>query len=163
MSENYYGKYRATVKSVDDPLHQGRIQMEVVDVFGKGQTSGWALPALPYAGKSAGLFLIPPVGTNVWVEFEHGDPEFPVWTGCFWPDGEVPADNGSPDIKIWKTDQCIIKLDDTSGSKSITIEVSGGMKIVINDDGIELNNGKGAVLKLSGKLVSVNDGALEVE
>ena len=162
MSKQYFGKYRGIVKAIDDPEKRGRIQAAVEDVFGKGETSGWALPALPYAGKESGLFLIPPLDTNVWIEFENGDPEYPVWTGCFWPDNEVPAANGSPDIKVWKTAQCMIRLDDTSGSSSITIEVSGGMKIVINNDGIELNNGKNAVIKLNNNTVSINGDALEV-
>lgn len=162
MRDKYYGKYRGVVKSNEDPNHRGRLQVEVEDVFGKGRTSGWTLPASPYAGKMTGLFSVPPVGTNVWVEFEAGDPEYPVWTGCFWPDGEAPADQGSPDIKIWKTDQCMIKLDDSSGARGITIEVGGRMRIVLNDNGIELDNGNGAVIKLSGKTVSINGDALEV-
>lgn len=161
MSNQYFGKYHGIVKEIDDPLHQGRLRAKVTDVFGE-ELSGWSLPALPYVGKDAGLFLVPPQETNVWIEFLHGDPEYPVWTGCFWPEGEVPAANGSPDIKIWKTKECTIKLDDTSGSESITLEVKG-MKIVLNNDGIELNNGKNAVIKLSGAQISMNGGALEVE
>jgi len=41
--------------------------------------------------QGVGLFFLPPKGANVWVEFEGGDPDYPIWSGCFWSDGEVPA------------------------------------------------------------------------
>ena len=53
--------------------------------------SGWALPAVPYAGDGVGFFMIPPIGASVWIEFEHGDPDYPIWTGCFWADAGPAA------------------------------------------------------------------------
>ena len=86
----FYGKYRGTVTENSDPSMLGRIRAKVQDVLGSND-SGWALPSLPYAGKGVGLFLVPPVGASVWIEFEHGDPDYPIWSGCFWATGEVPA------------------------------------------------------------------------
>ena len=54
-------------------------------------TQSWAYPSVPYAGLQTGFYAIPPVGANVWVEFEGGDPDHPIWTGCFWGPGEAPA------------------------------------------------------------------------
>ena len=87
----FWGKYRARVESNQDPYKLGRLQLKVQDVLGT-QTSGWALPAFPYAvpsttpGGGAGVFFVPPKDAWVWAEFEHGNPERPIWTGCFFPD-----------------------------------------------------------------------------
>ncbi len=37
---------------------------------------------MPAAGKSSGAFFVPEIGANVWIEFEQGDPDYPIWTGC---------------------------------------------------------------------------------
>lgn len=82
-----FGKYRGKVTGTKDPLNLGRIQVEVAAPFERVRTS-WATPCVPYAGKDIGLFSVPPVGSNVWVEFEEGDTEKTViWSGCFWGRG----------------------------------------------------------------------------
>ena len=154
----FYGKYRGIVTDNDDPNKLGRIRVRVQDVLGDLE-SGWALPALPYAGDGVGLYLVPPVDAFVWVEFEHGDPDYPIWTGCFWGGRDrLPGSSVSPDIKVLKTDSATITLDDAESS--ITIE-TGNLKIVMDDQGIELSNGSQTV-KLSSSSVTINDGALEV-
>ena len=111
-----------------------------------------------------GLFLIPPTKASVWVEFEYGDRDKPIWSGCFWPiEGDVAASPGVAETKILKTDQVTITLSDQQGSSGITIETKDNIKLVMNSKGIELNNGKGATIKLNNNKVSINDTALEVE
>jgi len=155
----FYGKYRGIVTDNDDPNGLGRIRVKVQDVLGD-QESGWALPATPYAGNGVGLYLIPPVNAFVWVEFEHGDPDYPIWTGCFW--GTIDSVPGSgPDVKVLKTDIATITINDSASDSSITIETTSGLKIVMDTDGIEISNGAQKIT-LSTASVSVNDGALEV-
>ncbi len=77
---------------------QGRIQVSAPAVLG-GTHARWAMPCVPYAGPGVGLFAIPPVGANVWVEFEGGDLDYPIWTGCFWGIGEVPAVPAVPQVE----------------------------------------------------------------
>ena len=157
--QTFHGKYRGIVTDNDDPNGLGRVRVKVLDVLGD-QESGWALPALPYAGDNVGLYLIPPVNAFVWVEFEHGNPDYPVWTGCFWlSDTKVPSEASGPNIKLLKTDIATITIDDDEGS--ITIENDSGMKIVMDSEQIEISNG-GQSITLSADSVSVNDGALEV-
>jgi uncharacterized protein involved in type VI secretion and phage assembly len=170
----FYGKFRGTVTDNSDPLHLGRLRAKVVDVLGDLE-SGWALPAVPYAGKDVGLFLMPPIGANVWVEFEHGDPDYPIWTGCFWgvptavglpsiPPTEFPANLLPEQVaqKVLKTDAGTITLDETPGLGGITIETSDGMKITFNLTGISIDNGQGATVELQGPMVSINSDALQV-
>jgi uncharacterized protein involved in type VI secretion and phage assembly len=157
----FYGKFRGSVTDNRDPLQQGRIKASVPDVLGD-EESGWALPAAPYAGNGVGLFLLPPTGANVWIEFEHGEPNHPVWSGCFWAQGQVPATPAAAEKKVLKTDAGTITIDDTPGAGGITIETTGGMKIALTVAGIEIDNGQGGKIQLTGPQVSVNDGALEV-
>lgn len=158
--QKFYGKYRGKVTDNMDPLMQGRIRANVPAVFGDEDT-GWALPSVPYAGNGVGFFFIPPVDANVWIEFEGGDTDSPIWTGCFWGTAEAPAMPAIPDTKIIKTDTATIKLDDLPGVGGITIETTSGLKIVMNVSGIEISNGAGNI-KVTAASVSVNNGALEV-
>jgi uncharacterized protein involved in type VI secretion and phage assembly len=157
----FYGKFRGVVSDNRDPLMLGRIKARVPDVFGT-EDSGWALPATPYAGNGVGLFLIPPNDASVWIEFEGGNPEYPIWSGCFWAQGELPVTPAVPEMKVLKTDTATITLNDTPGAGGVKIETSSGMKIEITVTGIEINDGQGGSIKLTGPKVSTNDGALEV-
>jgi uncharacterized protein involved in type VI secretion and phage assembly len=161
MRGPFYGKFRGVVTDNRDPLMLGRVKARVQDVFGD-RSCGWALPSLPYAGKGVGLFLIPPEGASVWIEFEHGDPDYPIWTGCFWSQGELPANPAVAEMKVLKTDAGTITLNDLPGIGGITIETSKGMKIVINMQGIEIDDGLKGSIKLTGPKVSINGNALEV-
>jgi uncharacterized protein involved in type VI secretion and phage assembly len=161
----FYGKYRGKIEGNVDPLQQGRVQVSVPAVLGDGRMS-WATPCAPYAGSQVGLFTIPPVGANVWVEFEAGNPDYPIWSGCFWGAGEVPASPAIADKKVFKTGSVTFELSDVAGGGGLTIEVAppavtSQLKIVLNSSGIELTNG-GSTIKLSAASVSVNNGALEV-
>ena len=143
---------------------RGRVQVAVPAVLGDGRLS-WAEACVPYAGDQVGLFAVPPVGANVWVEFEGGDPDHPILAGCFWAQGQVPG-TGLPTTKVLKTDGVTITLEDLPGGGGLTIEVgspavSVPMTVACTADGIELSIGASKVL-LSAASVSINDGALEV-
>ena len=158
---DFLSKYRGKVENNIDPMQLGRIQVSVPSVLGEGRMS-WAMPCVPYAGSGVGFFAIPPVGANIWVEFEGGNPDYPIWSGCFWGVGEVPAMPAIAEMKVLKTDMGTITLNDLPGVGGITIETITGMKIEINALGIEITNGQGGSIKLTGPQVSINDGALDV-
>lgn len=159
--KQFFGKYRGTVANNIDPQQMGRVQVSVPAVLGEGSLS-WAMPCAPYAGAGVGFFAIPPSGANVWVEFEGGDPDYPIWSGGFWGPGEVPALPAIAEMKVWKTDGATLTLNDLPGVGGITIETTMGAKIVINARGIEISNGMGATITLQGPKISVNNGALDV-
>ncbi len=159
-SRKYYGKYRGVVTDNSDPLQLGRVQVRVQDVL-RDNESGWAMPSVPYAGKNVGLFLIPPKDALVWVEFEGGDPDYPIWTGCFWASGDLPASPAVAETKVLKTDAGTITVSDKKGSGSITFEVSG-LKIVIDTQKIKLSNSS-QTIEIASSSVKINDDALEVQ
>jgi uncharacterized protein involved in type VI secretion and phage assembly len=161
----FYGKFRGVVTDIQDPLLTGRIRASVPDVLGD-EDSGWAMPAAPFGGDQTGFFALPKVGAGVWIEFEHGDPDYPVWTGAWWGSAaEVPATLLAPPyekVLIQTAGGHSIVLDDTPGVGGITLQTASGQKIVLNSLGIEIDDGLGASVKLQGPQVSVNDGALDV-
>jgi len=134
-------------------------------VLGDGRSS-WAMPCVPYAGDSVGFFALPPVGASVWVEFEGGDPDYPIWSGCFWGQGEAPVQPALPFVKVFKTDSLTLKLDDTPGAGGFTLEVQPPaaavpISIICNASGVEISTGA-AKIAMTAASVSINDGALEV-
>ncbi|HEX6938805.1 MAG TPA: phage baseplate assembly protein V [Longimicrobiales bacterium] len=167
MSAPFYGKYRGIVTDNMDPLMLGRVRARVPDVLGD-QESGWAMPCAPFGGNQMGLFAIPAQGAGVWIEFEHGDPDYPIWSGCWWGSAaEMPPVLLAPPppsrkFMIRTEGGHSILLDDTPGIGGITLETAQGAKIVINSLGIEITNGMGATIKMQGPQVTVNEGALEV-
>jgi hypothetical protein len=163
--KQFFGKYRGKVENNLDPRQIGRVQVSVPAVYGEGRLS-WAMPCVPYAGAGVGFFTVPPTGANVWVEFEEGDPDYPIWSGCFWGEGEAPAQPAAPMIKMLKTEGITLELNDTPGGGGFTLEVGPPvgptpLKLVCNAAGIELSNGNASV-KLTPASVSLNGGALEV-
>nr|MDT0659425.1 phage baseplate assembly protein V [Micromonospora sp. DSM 115978] len=164
-ARRYYGKYRGTVTANIDPLQQGRVQVSCPAVLGDGRSS-WALPSAPYAGNGVGLFTVPPVGANIWVEFEAGDPERPICGGCFWGTGEAPARPALAEMKVFKTASVTLTINDLPGAGGVTLEVNPPavatpLRIALTAAGIELTNGAASV-KLTPVSVSLNNGALEV-
>ena len=170
----YFGKYRGSVASNQDPLKMGRITAIVPDVLGQ-TPSGWAMPALPLAGPQVSTYAVPPAGAGVWVEFEHGDKSFPIWTGCWWgSQAEVPASAGLtgsppiPDIVLQPeagqqgAPTVILTGDSGDGDLNITLKTPGGASLVITNNKIVISNGQGASISLIGNTVNINDGALTV-
>jgi hypothetical protein len=161
----YFGKYRGKVENNIDPMLLGRVQVSAPAVLGDGKLS-WAMPCLPYAGSGVGFFVVPPVGANVWVEFEGGDTDYPIWGGCFWGVGEAPAAPAIPAMKVLKTDGITLTMSDLPGAGGFTLEVNPPvvatpLKLAFTSAGIEMSNGAASV-KLTPASVSVNNGALEV-
>ena len=78
----YYGKFRGVVVDNVDPFAMGRVQVEVPTVL--SDVAVWAMPCAPYSPTPPSPSEVPQFGSRVWVEFEEGNLDYPVWTGCFW-------------------------------------------------------------------------------
>lgn len=181
--DRYYGKYRGTVFNNIDPEQRGRIMALVPDVLGL-TPSNWALPCVPIAGKQEGTFMVPQLLAKVWIEFEQGDPDYPIWVGGFWGSfPEVPLAASTPpailpgqNIVLQTTLQHSLIISDATpvpmsvpvpapappGTGGIILRSPTGAMIVVNDVGIFINNGKGASVELIGLSVMINKIALVV-
>jgi len=181
--QRYYGKYRGTVINNIDPEQRGRIMAFVPDVLGIIPSS-WALPCAPIAGKQEGVFMVPQIGAKVWIEFEQGDPDYPIWVGGFWGAfAEVPTAALAPPpippgqtIVIQTTLQNALIVSDAApipipapipapappGTGGIILRSPTGAMIVVNDAGIFIHNGKGASIEMIGPSVIINKVALVV-
>jgi hypothetical protein len=157
IKNHFFGKYRGQVKDNDDPTNRGRIKVIVPAVMDDLQV--WAMPCLPYTGSDSGTFIIPATDAGVWVEFEGGDPSYPIWTGGFWADDEIPKDEqdsqAKPSLRIIKSEKGLmvsfnddsetLTLSDKDGSNIMTIAVQDGeirmeakLKVVVEAPEIEL-------------------------
>lgn len=161
VETRFYGKYRAFVADNADAENRGRLRLRIPTVLGDDIISGWALPCAPYGGTAGqGFFYIPDKDAGVWVEFEEGKLDFPVWVGTFWakPGGTTevpePANNQSPPTsKIIKTKNHTIELADADGSEAITITDTKNKNVFsMSQDGVKIQADKDIELKASGDL-----------
>ena len=101
-----FGKYRGIVESNADPERRARVRLRIPAVLGD-RVSDWALPCLPFGGgPDYGFFAVPDRGAQVWVEFEEGDIERPIWTGTFWQSSDDVPDDGArkvPTTRLMQT------------------------------------------------------------
>jgi hypothetical protein len=170
--KRFYGKYRGLVIENIDPEQIGRVLVQVPDVLGEIPSS-WAMPCVPVAGIQSGIFAVPPIGSQVWVEFEQGDPDYPIWVGGFWGlVADVPILATAPpaippggNILMQTTGQNMIMVSDAPPSPitgGIVLKSVSGAMIVVNETGIYISNGQGAMITLIGPAVAVNIDALTV-
>lgn len=188
----FYGKYRGFVVDNADPEKRGRLKLRVPSVLGDEIVSGWALPCAPYGGSpDIGAFYVPEVEAGVWVEFEMGLVEYPVWVGTFWSkpggDPEPPKPNDAPDgaeqsdvqdpptRKIFKTAKGhTIQFEDADDEELVLIvENTNANVIAMNKDGITVTDGANSnriemkssgitVTDLTGNVVEMSDSAFKI-
>ena len=174
VENRHFGKYRGTVVDNDDPRGRGRIEVQVPAVL--GDLSLWAMPCVPFAGDQVGFFSLPNPGDGVWVEFEGGDPSMPIWTGCFWADGERPQTTG-PDERLWTTGDITLRLEEGE-TPEVSIEIAdgavlrmvgseietdaGGSRLRMEGSEIVIDANSGGKVEVGGGTTSLNDGAMEV-
>ncbi|KXU84615.1 baseplate assembly protein [Caballeronia megalochromosomata] len=173
LARTYFGKYRGTVVNNIDPKQEGRLMLTVPDVTGETPTD-WAPPVVLLAGPTGlpmGMYAIPPIGAGVWVEFEQGDAGKPIWIGCRWGStADIPMSAklgipASPNICFQTLNQHMLMLSDMPSSPEtggIVLKSITGAKIIVNDAGIFIDNGKGASITLTANTVNINLGALTV-
>jgi uncharacterized protein involved in type VI secretion and phage assembly len=127
------------------------------------------MPCLPVAGIQMGVYAVPPIGSGVWIEYEQGDPDYPIWVGCFYGSAaETPTlSRAAPPaiaaITMQTTLQNGLIVSDLPGpTGGIMLRSATGATLIVNDTGIYIQNGKGASITMVGPNVTVNNGALVV-
>ena len=169
VERRFYGKYRGFVVNNMDPKRLGRLTLRVPSVLGRDVVTGWAMPCVPFGGqKNQGFLCIPDVGAGVWVEFEEGDLEFPIWVGTFWsePGGnsEIPTlsdadgkefknEQKPPTRKIIKTQKGhTIQFEDADDKEMVIIvEATHKHVVAFDKDGIQITDGANGNKIIMGK------------
>lgn len=159
------GKYRGTVINNVDPLGESRILVTVPDV---SLTPAWATPAHQVAGIQMGSVSVPPIGSGVWIEYEHGDPDRPVWAGSWFGSAaeppsltrQVPPGVGA--VVIQTTTQNGLLITDAPGPQGgLRLQSRSLAFISITEEGIRLQNGSASIL-ITPTSVVINNGALTI-
>lgn len=170
----YYGKFRAKVIDNFDTRGEMRLKVQVPDISGDPLES-WAMCCTPIGGPQHGLFSVPPIGSGIWVEFEQGDIDFPVWTGCFWGSQNEALDRsksvhrrGNQSITLQTPSKHSVTISERS-SEGIELKSPQNARIQIIDHKIIIDNGAGASIVLDGPeikikaaKVTINEGALVI-
>ena len=152
METRYYGKYRAIVRDVDDPERRGRIRVECTAVLGTS-ISAWCEPCIPYATDFAGDFYVPPVNEGIWVEFEEGDPNKPIWNGGWYRIDSSPLqkDSKQDQYRYIVFKDSVLRMSDREfifelrdGDKSYTVTINSstwkGLNYIGSKSEDELND-----------------------
>jgi hypothetical protein len=185
VERRFYGKYRGFVVNNLDPKRLGRLTLRVPSVLGEVIT-GWAMPCVPYGGqKNQGFLCIPEADAGVWVEFEEGDLEFPIWVGTFWSEpgdgsepgnkSEIPTLNDAdgkerkneqkpPTRKIIKTKKGhTIQFEDADNEEMvILVEATHQHVVTLNKEGIQITdgvNGNKIIMGTDGIRIGISDAA----
>lgn len=158
MEGKFFGVYRAIIANVNDPEKLGRIKVYCPAVYGEGVESGWVLPAIQFIGMGFGLYCIPPSSIQgrriyVWIQFEMGDPNYPIWFGS--PIGQTNglselnknfrkkndgSDRQTPNnYGIITPGGHRIELDDDKSSNEIRITHAKGTRLVLDDGGVTVD------------------------
>jgi phage baseplate assembly protein gpV len=155
---SYFGKYRGIVTDIDDPENRCRIRATVPAVLGD-HPCGWAMPVAPFAGDGHGYVMLPKVGSGVWIEFEAGKLDNPIWSGAWWANGQRPDPQG-PGVRVIVSEKGHkLVLDDDANE--VTVTHGSGPEIKLPTDEITLTVGP-CEIKISMDSISLNNGLIKV-
>lgn len=165
-SSGLYGKYRGTVVSNIDPEGIGRLQVALADAGGMIPLSSYATPCLPMSGVQQGIFAVPTPGAGVWIEFEEGDIDRPIWVGGFWGSrADVPKTSLFTQPPLGQITLATLTGAGIHISDNPAIGIvitTGTATLMINAQGILISNGAGSTIAMVGKIIDFNQAALTV-
>lgn len=130
----YYGTYRAQVKSTADPENRGRIMLLCPQVHGPSYPPVWAEPKSAMAGSQFGFWHVPDVGEWVYVQFDHGRSDFPIWEGGWWGLNDQTADMVTSKVVLATKEGLKLVFDRANGT--ILVSHPAGSSIQLDDTGI---------------------------
>ncbi len=158
IRSHYFGKYRGQVAEVGDGDRLGMIKATVPEVLGE-QLTLWAQPSVPFAGNGHGWLTLPEQDDGVWIEFEAGELNRPIWSGFWWASNEIPEPGGTQTRLLATSNGHQVILDDANGE--VSLKHGDGPSIVMTSSDITLQVGAKKIV-ISSTGVDINQGALEV-
>jgi len=158
-----------------DPGLKGRITASVT--VGGIPLTVVAEACTPYAGLGCGLYAIPQAGAGVWIEFEEGDIDRPIYTGCWWREGEValmlspdlppPDPATAPFTVVLRTPLCRLKMNYSTGEMSLESLIPPGTpatptRVHFSVAGVEITYGPLNSIKMTAAGISFNGIAMQI-
>lgn len=159
VGERYFGKYGGVVLDNDDPLQLARLKVRVPALMQDAEI-GWARPALPFAGPGHGHVMVPEADAMVWVEFEAGNLDQPIWSGCFYAENQSAPGPSAPGGHVIATPQGHRVVLDDDGDK-LVVTHSGGAMLEMTATEVTLQIGASKMV-LSNTAITFNDGVLKI-
>lgn len=143
--ETFPGIYRAIVKDISDTQNRARIKVLIPAIHDENEKIGnlpWADCCSNVAGPDRGILRVPDVNDVVYIMFEQGDKEYPVWLGSWWGKNdlpsEVPKGNESDHLVIKQGEGFSIDISDENGDKYISISTQDGTEVKLDETGKEI-------------------------
>lgn len=162
LQDSFNKIVRGVVVANNDPKGIGRIQVRIYNYHGTNETGvqdamlPWAFPCFPYASYNSGSFIIPEVGTTVWLLFEDGNKDKPVYIGSMYGIGTSAIKwlgNTGETLRYQPAQQKEVPKELTNLRDKLIYKSPKGNKIIINDnDGMEsisIVDSCGQVIRLS--------------
>lgn len=161
LQGRFFGKFKGIVVSNADPQNLGRLLVRVPDVLRDQEI--WASACVPYAGqkvsgKQTGFFAVPPDASHIWIEFEGGNPDFPIWVGCQWIANQTDSAEAAPDVVVLRNGAGSITMSESSGE--IILEAADSTTVTIGSGGITLE-GTEINFSANGSVVSISASGLD--
>lgn len=127
------GLYRGIVSNIKDPLEMGRIKVMLPEVLGTDCETEWCLPCVPFSRDNNGSFCIPQLKETVWIAFEDGDIDYPVYLGNWWSPNSTPLEKYESDVFTFKHGDCSVTF------RGKRLEIKGDIDLEnITVDGLTL-------------------------
>ena len=159
VGQRYYGKYGGVVIDNDDPSQLARLKVRVPALMQDAEI-GWARPALPFAGPGHGHVMVPEVDAMVWVEFEAGNLDQPIWSGCFYAENQSAPEPTAPGARVVVTPKGHQVVLDDDGDK-LLVAHAGGATLEMTATEITLSIGASKMV-MSNTAITFNDGVLKI-
>lgn len=159
MAATVSGFHRGIVSNIEDPEQRGRIKCLIPDVLGKEVESAWCEPCVTVAYDRGGDFCLPNVKETIWIAFEDGNPNKPIYMGNWWQKGMTPlgANYGAEksQVRVINYANCLITLKDSTISVNVG---GGGVELLINNGSVAITGN----LTVSGNINagSINTGPI---
>ncbi len=185
--DRWGGVVMGVVTNTADPQNWGRVKLKF-PWMADDVESTWARVLGIGAGKKAGLVVVPAVGDEVLVAFEHGDFDRPVVLGGLWngkndlpPEASQVSGNDKPLVRTWHSIEghWMAMYDDsekkieivTKDGRSVTLSdkdrkivlKTSNASIVVEDDKVNLDTGSSVSLKAGSNLKISASGNIDIE
>jgi len=122
----YYSSYRAFVYDNKDPENLNRLQLLVPHLNPSLPDKTWAYQKNNFSGKGYGIHMLPKKGDLVWVEYEYGDLDYPVWSFGHFGESDKPEEFTDDNVYGFKTPRgSIVLFNDVKDQETISIRLKG--------------------------------------